>query len=419
MEGARSRLVGVAEEQHPYRLPLLYSREQLRCKGRRRQMRQVAKVKVRKIAEAPAQIAPEDLADLAQRLNQTLWEHLPRHKKHWFLSRQSVEASGKALGDQTLDIAYCPVPLPEERALAVLGAKNCIRRINFDNPDDVITEEELAQVATDLLEAIDRVSTNKASCLAALRDYQERRFLIPRYRVLYCGRSLPCPRSEKKNCRKQCQERITLSLGTAPPLVYHDDLLEKIQIGSEKEGAPLIPGDLSPVRYYRRQGLLIENPQALKPGSKKFRSSTPLFTFSQVWQVLKISRVLRLPSVSPIVPLWEYEKIREKYLPFIQQTLKEIGYPQFCKNPKCVRPLSPSDINRERLTEFSPTGGQVPLTNQQAKRWPREYCSNRCRQSDKNGNKPKSTPRVQKYFAKGLEPFQSFNEPHLPLVIEE
>jgi hypothetical protein len=137
--------------------------------------------------------------------------------------------------------------------------------------------------------------------------------------------------------------------------------------------------------------------RSVQPGSKEFRFSMPLFTFSQTSQVLKLYEALHLKPITPLTPLKEYKSIREHWPPFIKATLEEIGHPKFCKNPMCMRPLSPSDVDTEELLE-SLKQGEFPLNNLQAGRWPREYCSPKCRENARNSDKPKSTPRVKKHY---------------------
>src|SRR5262249_12588266 len=159
------------------------------------------------------------------------------------------------------------------------------------------------------------------------------------------------------------------------------------------------PGPMSPIRYYREKRHLIENTRFIQPGSKEFRFSTPLFTFPQTWQGLKLYRALHRVLISPLTPLKEYKRIREYWFPLLNGTIEEIGCPKFCKNPTCMRPLSPSDTDSEELLE-SLKQGKFPLNNQQAGKWPREYCSWKCRQSAHNSDKPTSTPRVRKRYIK-------------------
>src|SRR5215510_6228 len=117
---------------------------------------------------------------------------------------------------------------------------------------------------------------------------------------------LHCPRGRKNSCREECQDRDSLSLGIDRNCVYDGELLKEIRFGLEEKNAPPIPGPMSPIRYYREKRHLIENTRFIQPGSKEFRFSTPLFTFPQTWQVLKLYRALHRVLISPLTPLKEY-----------------------------------------------------------------------------------------------------------------
>jgi hypothetical protein len=350
----------------------------------------------RKKAEIPqSSLIPEDIAELVRRLNNTLWQHLPPHLcQRW------------------------PQSLAEERSLAILGARNCLRRINLDYPDDVLNEDSFAGAVKDLLEALEEFPVKKGDALAILRDYQERGFLIPRYRILYCARLLHCPRGRAKNCNEGCQDRVDISTGINRNFVYDGEHLHEIRFGSQEKDAPPIPSTISPVRYYREKGLLIETPRSIRSGSKQFRFSIPLFTFSQIWQVLKLHRALHFVTLNLLIPPKQYARIREQWLLQIKKTLEEIGSPLFCKNPTCLRSLAPSDLDTEQILRYGNLKEEIPQSYQESGKWPRQYCSIQCRQRALNAKKPPSTQRVQKRYTNGLEPFRSPSEPSLPHSVE-
>jgi hypothetical protein len=92
-----------------------------------------------------------------------------------------------------------------------------------------------------------------------------------------------------------------------------------------------VPGPLyvSPVRYYREKGLLIEDPAALDLSSSEYCSSEPLYTFWQLHPAMEIyrrsHRTINILFESPE----RYKAWRTVQVRGLKAFLKRIGRPQF------------------------------------------------------------------------------------------
>jgi len=199
-----------------------------------------------------------------------------------------------------------------------------------------------------------------------LKQYLELGLIIPRYRV--------------RHYLKEGGARVAPAFMVVRDLSYDaNGYLQDLHLNE-------------PLSYYRKAGLLIENPQPPWRATKAELRSSPLFTFSQVGQVLEIYRnthfTLDLLNLSPE----EYEDLRNDVLSSLKARLIEIGLPRFCARSECMKPLPPDS---KRL-----------------------YCSKHCQQKSLNTRKPKSTPRVARSYVR-RRPFESFAEaPPFPPVIE-
>jgi hypothetical protein len=136
VRGARPRLAGVTEQTGTFLLSVPSLHQEHSLKGT-----QAMKPKELLFLTEPfprddtVPILPHadamdiGIAQLARKLNDTLHVHLPKelpaHLQH---------------GD--------------EKALAVFGAENCIRRINLRHPEDTLGGTEFVQVLKDLLEEL-------------------------------------------------------------------------------------------------------------------------------------------------------------------------------------------------------------------------------------------------------------------------
>jgi hypothetical protein len=146
---------------------------------------------------------------------------------------------------------HLPTPLPaslhysDEKAQAVFGAKNCIRRITLRHPDDVLGLEAFIQVVKDLLEELywalpqtDTPRSQPSGLRCWLMECKKRGYLIPRYLVGAGADKNPAP---------------------AFPVFSKAGEVTGIRWGQPPQDAKGIfdfPPYASPVQYYRKKALL-------------------------------------------------------------------------------------------------------------------------------------------------------------------
>ena len=257
-----------------------------------------------------ASIIDEGLAELVWRLNETLRDHIRQDHLRWPRALTSLE----------------------ERQFAILGARNCLHRMNLNYPDDVLAEGTFAKVATDLVRAFDGmsndgISINEGWIQKDLRDYQNMGLIAPRYRVRKKKGIDFRPGLRRQFHYSRDGKLLSLTFGGWSGTKQNPNLPDK---------PPQIPPFISPVIYYSERGALLEK---IKPGTADYKQSTPLFCFSQLAQFLKIRRVVTTSINLLTTGFDDYRKIRIQLLPALKKQLGKVGDSRLCHNPPCINPL--------------------------------------------------------------------------------
>jgi hypothetical protein len=281
----------------------------------------------------------------------------------------------------------------EERRAICLAQQNFYRRVKFNDPEDVFTEQQLVGVVNDVLQSL----TGQTFTNNDLLQQRRYRLVTPKYLLRYYSKT-------------GGTRSFSGVLATQHHFTFDENgILLKVSL-TDPECDKYVP----PVPFYRERGLLIEN-----PGAKVVRHTAPLYIFSQAGHVLGLHRMIHVNvnilSMSPR----DFHALRIKHLAQIKSLLEEKGAPspRFCQYSKCgkILPLFlPHEWDSEwllwaqgRRGELEPPPADYPLGKFSRQV---DYCSKECRQ---NGLKERQ--RQPKPFAR-LEEALSPPTFELPLM---
>lgn len=249
---------------------------------------------------------------------------------------------------------HLPLPLRDdpqgrtETELARLGAGNCLLRMQYDHPEDLLLKSGLLRVASDLSEAVGGGTITEGELSYLL----ETRLLIPAYRVL----------RKRLRPKKQPKEAGPFTIGGENIFTFNGSgVLVNFRVAPEIEHfdpsrAALIPDPhpvRSPLRYYQAVGRLIHGREVLNVRSNEYRYSEPLFRFSQVWPLMELRRLVGTACLKVnflATTPDSFAAHRERFLADFRKQVEALGgRPVFCGYLPCSRLL---DDRRTRDAAF-------------------------------------------------------------------